>query len=93
MVSGLSASVLSADWGTRALFVVAVPILAIFALQDSVLTALRLAPWVPVENVSFAVSKLALLPVLALLLGGGGIVLAWVLPGANDMTHRRVLSG
>ena len=97
VVSGLSASVVSADWGTRALFVVAVPLLAIFALQDSVLTALRLAPWVPVENVSFAVSKLALLPVLVLLLGAGGIVLSWVLPAAvavivvHQLLFRRVL--
>jgi O-antigen/teichoic acid export membrane protein len=78
-------------------FVVAVPVVAIFALQDSVLTALRLSPWVPVENVSFAVSKLALLPLLVILPGGGGIVVAWVVPAAvavivvNSLLFRRIL--
>ena len=72
---------------------------AVFALQDSVLTALRLAPWVTVENFSFAAGKLALLPVLALLLRGGGIVLSWVLPAAvaviavRQLLFRRVLPG
>ena len=97
VLSGLSASVLADGWRMRVLFVIAVPILAIFALQDSVLTALRLAPWVPVENVSFAVGKLALLPVLALLPGSGGIVIAWVLPATvavivvHQLLFRRVL--
>lgn len=97
VVSGLSGSVLPADWGARALFVVAVPVLAVFALQDSVLTALRLAPWVPVENVSFAVSKLALLLLLAPLPGAGGIVISWVAPAAvavlvvSQLLFRRVL--
>jgi O-antigen/teichoic acid export membrane protein len=35
---------------------------------------------VPVENVSFAVAKLALLPLLVLLPAGSGIVVSWVLP-------------
>ncbi|MHB1569395.1 MAG: polysaccharide biosynthesis protein, partial [Solirubrobacteraceae bacterium] len=97
VLSGLSASVLADGWRMRVLFVIAVPVLAIFALQDSVLTALRLAPWVPVENVSFAVGKLALLPALALLPGAGGIVIAWVLPATvavivvHQLLFRRVL--
>lgn len=82
VASGLSASVVSGGLGVRVLFVLAVVVLAIFALQDSVLTALRLAPWVPVENISFAVAKLLLLPLLVLLGIGAGIVLAWVLPAA-----------
>jgi O-antigen/teichoic acid export membrane protein len=81
-VSGLGSGFLAPGWTPRLLFALAVPILAIFALQDSVLTALRLTPWVPVENVSFAVAKLALLPALVLLPTGGGIVIAWVLPAA-----------
>lgn len=97
VVSGLSASVVTAGWSARAIFVVAVPVLAIFALQDSVLTSLRLAPWVPVENVLFAVGKLTLLPLLAVLFGGAGIVMACVLPAAvavivvNGLLFRRVL--
>ena len=96
-VSGLSESVLGRDWGARALFAAAVPIVAIFALQDSVLTAVRLTPWIPVENVSFAVAKLALLPVLVLLPAGSGIVVSWVLPAVvavvvvNQLLFRRFL--
>jgi O-antigen/teichoic acid export membrane protein len=99
VVSGLSGSVLSGDWGARALFAAAVPIVAIFALQDSVLTALRLTPWVPVENVSFAVAKLAVLPLLVVLPAGSGIVVSWVLPAViavvvvNQLLFRRVLPG
>lgn len=96
-LSGLGGSVLTDDWRVRAVFAVAVPILAIFALQDSILTALRLSPWVPVENISFAISKLALLPLLVILPGGSGIVVAWVLPAAvavivvNGLLFSRVL--
>jgi O-antigen/teichoic acid export membrane protein len=81
--SGLSSRVVTGGWAAHALFVVGVAVLAIFALQDSVLTALRLAPWVTIENVSFAACKLALLPALVLLpMGGGGIVVSWVIPAA-----------
>jgi O-antigen/teichoic acid export membrane protein len=45
-------------------FTVAVPVLAVFALEDSVLTALRLAPWVAAENITTVVARIALLPVL-----------------------------
>jgi O-antigen/teichoic acid export membrane protein len=83
VTSGLSSRVVTGGWAAHALFVLGVAVLAIFALQDSVLTALRLAPWVTIENVSFAVCKLALLPALVLLpMGGGGIVVSWVIPAA-----------
>jgi O-antigen/teichoic acid export membrane protein len=82
VVSGLDPSVVADTWSARVLFALAVPVLAIFALQDSVLTALRLTRWVPVENVAFAVSKVALLPMLVLLPWGGAIVLAWVVPAS-----------
>ena len=83
VASGLSSRVVTGGWVAHALFVVGVGVLAIFALQDSVLTALRLAPWVTIENVSFAAGKLALLPALVLLpIGGGGIVISWVIPAA-----------
>lgn len=96
--SALSARVVTGGLGAHASFVVAVALLAIFALQDSVLTALRLAPWVTLENVSFAACKLALLPILVLLpTGGGGVVIAWVIPAAvavaavSVLLFRRVL--
>lgn len=82
VLSGLGSGLLSGRWDARALFVLAVPVIAIFALQDSVLTALRRTPWVPVENICFAVAKLALLPALVLLPTGGGIVISWVIPAA-----------
>ena len=80
--TGLSAHVLAGGWAARALFIVAVPVLAVFALEDSVLTALRLAPWVAAENVSAAVARLALLPLLAVPARASGTVAAWVLPAA-----------
>ncbi|HTU84414.1 MAG TPA: hypothetical protein VMF57_02505 [Solirubrobacteraceae bacterium] len=99
VTTGLSSRVLTGGWAAHGLFVVAVAVLAIFALQDSVLTALRLAPWVTIENVSFAACKLALLPALVLLpIGGGGIVVSWVIPAAvaviaiTVLLFRRILS-
>ncbi len=82
VASGLGSDVVGASWAERALFVVAVALFAIFALQDSVLTALRIAHWVPVENASFASAKLALLPLLAFLPSHLGPVVAWILPVA-----------
>lgn len=99
VTSGLSSRLVTGGWVAHVLFVVGVAVVAIFALQDSVLTALRLAPWVTIENVSFAVSKLALLPALVLLpIGGGGIVVSWVIPAAvaviavTVLLFRRILS-
>lgn len=97
VASGLSRHVVTGGLGAHVLFAVTVPVLAIFALQDSVLTALRLAPWVPVENVSFGASKILLLPLLLLLPLGGSIVVSWVVPAAiaaivvNRLLFRRVL--
>ncbi len=97
--SGLGGSVVHGGLATRGVFVAAVPVLAIFALQDSVLTALRRAPWVAAENISFATGKLALLPALVLLPIGGGIVISWVVPAAvavmviSAVLFRRVLRG
>jgi O-antigen/teichoic acid export membrane protein len=82
VASGLGSHVVGAGTAERALFVVAVALFAIFSLQDSVLTALRIAHWVPVENTSFASVKLALLPLLAFLPARLGLVVAWVLPVA-----------
>jgi O-antigen/teichoic acid export membrane protein len=80
--TGLSAHVLTGGWTSRALFILAVPVLSVFALEDSVLTALRLAPWVAAENVSAAVARIALLPLLGVAWLSGGTIAAWVLPAA-----------
>jgi O-antigen/teichoic acid export membrane protein len=52
----------------------------LFVLQDSVLTGLRSAQWIPVENSLFAGAKLALLLVLPALLPAAGPFVAWNAP-------------
>lgn len=51
----------------------------IFALQDYVLTGLRQAVWVPIENIVFAVAKIALL-VAFVRFQTYGIFLSWTIP-------------
>jgi O-antigen/teichoic acid export membrane protein len=80
VTSGLGAGVVTGGLWARVLFTLGVTVLGIFALQDSVLTALRLTPWIPVENISAGVCKLALLPVVVLAAGAGAIAAAWVIP-------------
>lgn len=69
----------------------------IFVLQDSVLTGLRLASWVPAENALFAVAKLGLLFVLTSI-PEWGIFVAWSVPAivlllpVNLLIRRRVLT-
>ncbi len=53
----------------------------VFALQDSVLVAMRRTVWVvPVENIAYGVLKIALLVAFAGVAGRNGILLSWVLP-------------
>jgi hypothetical protein len=64
------------------LYVAAVAVWSLFCLQDAALTALRKAPWVPLENAIFGVLKIAALPLLA---GAGvfaahGVFGAWAIP-------------
>jgi glycosyltransferase involved in cell wall biosynthesis/O-antigen/teichoic acid export membrane protein len=53
---------------------------ALFTLQDGVLTGLRSAVWVPVENGLFGVFKIILLLALAAALPVTGIEISWMLP-------------
>jgi O-antigen/teichoic acid export membrane protein len=69
-----------ASFGARALFVVAVVLWTIFVLQDWVLISLRASRWVPVENILFALAKLALLPAFVAVTESQGIFLAWTIP-------------
>jgi O-antigen/teichoic acid export membrane protein len=55
---------------------------SIFTLQDCVLTGLRRAIWVPVENVAFGVAKVGLLVALAAAAPGAGIFASWTIPMA-----------
>lgn len=69
-------------WVSVVLFVVAVPVLALFVIQDQTLLALGAAPWVPTENALFGIAKIAFLPVLAGATIVSGIFAAWILPAA-----------
>ncbi len=64
----------------HAFFVLSTVMWTLFVLQDSALVGLRAARWVPVENILFAVGKLALLPVLISYSASQGIFLAWSAP-------------
>jgi O-antigen/teichoic acid export membrane protein len=59
--------------------VAGVVVIGIFALQDSVLIAVRRVAWVPVENTGFAVLKLALLVALHAAGVPHAILLAWLM--------------
>jgi O-antigen/teichoic acid export membrane protein len=61
-------------------FVVATLAWGIFVLQDSTLTGLRQAFWVPVENGVFAVGKLVLLVLVASSIPDYGIFVSWTIP-------------
>jgi O-antigen/teichoic acid export membrane protein len=76
--SGLGRHVVSGGWVEYLGFSFAVPVLAVFLLEDSVLTALRLAPYVAAENITTAIARIALLPVL--FVTAMGAVWSWVLP-------------
>lgn len=52
----------------------------IFALQDNVLTGLRQALYVPIENIPYAVVKIGLLIVFAATFTNFGILASWILP-------------
>lgn len=88
---------LSTDPWIGALYILAAASWGIFALQDAVLTALRRAPWVPLENATFGVLKVAALPVLLSLGGDHAVFVAWVIPMVmllipmNYLIFRRVL--
>jgi O-antigen/teichoic acid export membrane protein len=61
-------------------FVAATAIWALFTEQDSALTGLRRATWVPIENVSYSLARLGLLAALVAISPTYGIFLACMLP-------------
>lgn len=71
---------LSASPLLAVVFVMATVAYTIFVEQDGVLTGLRQAKWVPVENMAYAIVKLVLLVVLAHSAPRYGIFLSWVIP-------------
>jgi O-antigen/teichoic acid export membrane protein len=68
------------DWRLGALFVIGLVTWGWFVLQDAALTAVRRAPWVPVENGLFGILKLVALPAILALSATDGVFLAWTLP-------------
>jgi O-antigen/teichoic acid export membrane protein len=62
------------------LFAVSVVCWEVFTLQDAALVGLQHAVAVPIENVIYALAKLALLVVGAQLLGSTNVLLSWMSP-------------
>jgi O-antigen/teichoic acid export membrane protein len=65
-----------------AFFALSTPVWTVFVMQDYVLTALKRATLVPVENLVFSLLKIALLVPGALLAFFGAIAVSWVLATA-----------
>ena len=53
---------------------------SVITVQDSVLTGLRAAVWVPVGNAAFGVAKIVLLVVLAVSMPRSGVFFSWIIP-------------
>jgi O-antigen/teichoic acid export membrane protein len=60
-------------------FVAATASWCIFALEDGVLTGIRFATWVPVENSVYSLEKIALLVIFAFFIPQLGVFAAWTL--------------
>jgi pimeloyl-ACP methyl ester carboxylesterase/O-antigen/teichoic acid export membrane protein len=80
VILGLGNSFLPQTMGWKALFIVSVVLWTIFALQDSVLIGLRASRWVAVENISFSIAKLVILPIAIAISPMQGIFAAWTAP-------------
>jgi O-antigen/teichoic acid export membrane protein len=77
---GIGHRFLPPSLGWRALFVAAVVLWTIFALQDSVMIGLRASRWVAIENIAYSLAKLALLPLCLFLSSSQGIFVASIAP-------------
>jgi O-antigen/teichoic acid export membrane protein len=81
----------------QVVFPLIVATFCLFALQDWVLTGIRVTTWIPLEQLLFAVAKLGLLFWFAVAAFDNAIVLAWVIPCAatvlviNPLLLARVL--
>ncbi|MEU6711596.1 hypothetical protein ABZ897_08945 [Nonomuraea sp. NPDC046802] len=71
-----------AGFGPGLFFLASVVVWAVFTLQDVVLTGLRRATFVPMNNLVFGLVKMGLLVALAGALPSGGIFVSWVIPTA-----------
>jgi O-antigen/teichoic acid export membrane protein len=66
-------------------FVVGTAAWTLFSLQDGVMTGMRQAKWVPIENLLFSLAKIVLLVVVASAAPKSGIYVAWVVPTALSL--------
>lgn len=71
---------LAEDGRLAAGFVGSMALWGVFVLQDSALSAMRRATWVPIENAGFSIAKIALLPLLVAMGSAHAVFLAWMLP-------------
>ncbi|MEA2153913.1 MAG: hypothetical protein QOE11_53 [Solirubrobacteraceae bacterium] len=89
---------LAEDHWLAAGFVGSMALWGVFVLQDSALTAMRRATWVPIENAGFSIAKIALLPVLVAAGSAHAVFLAWMLPtlvvvpAVNALLFGRILA-
>jgi O-antigen/teichoic acid export membrane protein len=72
-------------------FVAATAVWCVFALQDSVLAALRRATWVPAENIGVSVAKIALLLLFESRLVHAGLFASWTIPAAGAVVAVNLL--
>lgn len=61
-------------------FVISTVVACLYAVQDSVLTGARRAPWVPVENGLVSLLKIVLVAIFGTFVGAGGIFGSWNIP-------------
>ncbi|MEV0615255.1 hypothetical protein AB0I81_18170 [Nonomuraea sp. NPDC050404] len=71
-----------AGFGPGLFFLFSVLVWAVFTLQDVVLTGLRRATFVPLNNLIFGLVKMGMLVAVAGALPSGGIFVSWVIPTA-----------
>jgi O-antigen/teichoic acid export membrane protein len=88
---------LRSDHGLQGWFVFSTIAWCLFVIQDSVLTALSRAVWVPVENAVFSLLKIALLAAAATAMPHYGIFVSWTIAmlvsvaGVNFLIFTRLM--
>ena len=76
---------------SASLFVLALIMVCLFSLQDSVLIGLRQAIWVPVENTLFGVAKIGLVVLLVGVAPRVGILGSWIVPAVLSLAPVNLL--
>ena len=66
--------------GPALLFLAAVVLWVIFTIEDAALIGFRATVWVPIENTSFSIGKIVLLPVFVVVAPRVGVFYSWILP-------------